>query len=568
MVLRKCFVVQPEACKAETLAINCSVFIKPISKYISGSQEYKRYYRLVESYRSGDSVRHHTILQLGSLEELGDIERIKQLGLRIESLVQESRSGIKEIFEPTDAKVEELARYYFGLICDKGRLDVSRGYRYEAVDTDTIENKEVREVGAEWLCAQTIERLGMAKFLTAQGWDEQAVNLSITHVISRACYPASELRTSQWIKENSSVCELTGYAQNLITKDKLYGISKALYTQKDGLEIHLGKRTNELFDLTDSIQLYDLTNTYYEGQMNGSVLAQYGRSKEKRSDCKLIVLAMVTNMEGFIKYSQIFEGNMADSNSLIEIIEALSQRTSATGRKPIVVMDAGIATEANILLLRQYGFDYMCVSRSSMKKYEADTNSKPIQICDKRKQPISLQKVKVDGSTDNYLLVHSQAKQAKEQSMNKAFVRRYEEALTAIHASLTKKGGIKKTDKVWERIGRVKQQYPSLNKHYDIQVIADDKGIATALKWQQKPAPERAGKYLLRTNLKEEDERTQWAIYNSIREIEATFRTLKTDLDLRPIFHKTDQASMAHLHLGLLAYTSSIVSDSHSNRKA
>jgi transposase len=218
----------------------------------------------------------------------------------------------------------------------------------------------------------------------------------------------------------------------------------------------LSKRTNELFDLQDTIYIYDLTNTYFEGQQKDSTLAQFGRSKEKRGDCKLIVLALVVNTEGFIKYSQLFEGNLTDSKSLLRIIEELSARTSATQRKPTVVMDAGIATEDNVLLLRKYNFNYILFARSSLKKYTVDANSNPVTIKDKKEQPITLQKIKVQADTDNYLLVHSLAKQAKEDSMKSKFTMRYEQALQQIKDGLTKKGGTKKKDKVWERIGRVK----------------------------------------------------------------------------------------------------------------
>ena len=522
---------------------------------LESTGEYKKYYRLVESYRTNDTVRHRTIIQLGSLEELDHVEQIRMLGLRIAALVKESRTGMKDLFADDDKIVEALAHKYFSIIKTKSRLDISRDSNRQNIDTDTIQNKDIRETGSEWMCMQALEQLRMADFLLSQGWDQQMVNLALTHIISRACYPASEFRTTNWIKENSAVCELTGYNQDLITKDKLYTISKKLYEVSPQLEQHLSKKTNELFDIHDNIIIYDLTNTYYEGRQQHSVLAQYGRSKEKRKDCKLIVLGVVINPEGFIKYSQLFEGNMTDSKSLLRIIRQLSECSSTTDRKPVVVMDAGIATKENIKLLRSYKFDYMCVSRSSLLKYTVDTNHDPIEITDKKKQPITIQKVQVADDTDNYLLVHSQAKQAKEMSMKNRFSGKYEEELTRINISLQKKGGIKKQEKVWERIGRLKQTYPSCNKHYEIQVIADQKGVATKIEWQQKPQPAREGKYFLRTNLNQQDEQTQWLIYNTIREIESTFRTLKTDLDLRPIFHKTDEASMAHLHLGLLAYT-------------
>ena len=533
----------------------CWMFIKPVLKYIKTTGEHKTYYRLCESYRYENTVRHHTIVQLGTLEELADERQRSKLVQRISSLVKQSRTGICDMFEIEDKSIESIAQKHFATILKKERIDFIKGKDYQTVDTHSIENKDIREVGTEWLCAQAIAQLQIAECLAKQGWDQASIQLAITHLISRTSYPASELRTSQWIKENSAVCEITNYPIAQITKDKLYEISNKLFAEKDTLEQHLSKRTNELFDLHDTIYIYDLTNTYFEGQQNKSTLAQFGRSKEKRSDCKLIVLALVVNVEGFIKYSQLFEGNTSDSKSFLQIIKELSARTSATARKPVVVMDAGIATNDNILLLRKNGFDYMCVARSSLKKYSVDTSSNPVIIKDKKEQPITLQKVKVADDTDTYLLIHSQAKQAKEESMKSKFTTRYEQALTQINNGLKKKGGIKKKEKVWERIGRVKQKYPSINKHYDIDVIANEQGKTTEIKWKQKPIPKREGKYLLRTNLDEKDEQTQWAIYNTIREIEASFRTLKTDLDLRPIYHKTDAAAMAHLHLGLLAYT-------------
>jgi hypothetical protein len=401
---------------------------------------------------------------------------------------------------------------------------------------------------------QALEQLDITSFLTLKGWPPEHIQLALTHIVSRATYPASELRTSQWIKENSAVCELTGYPTEKITKDKLYDISKCLYKVKEDLEKHLSKCTNELFDLTDKIILYDLTNTYFEGSMRSSKKAKFGKSKEKRSDARLIVLAVVVNTEGFLKYSQIFEGNIADSKTLKQIICELSSRTSSTERHPIVVLDAGIATEDNLKLLKEHNFDYMCVSRSNMKKYSVDADSKPIEILDKKKQALTLQKITVEGNTDTWLRVHSQAKALKESGMNSRFSQRFEQGLSQIKESLDKKSGIKKQEKVWERIGRLKAKYQSIHKYYDIDTQANNKGAVTNIIWKQKPLEKKEGYYLLRTTLDQKDEQVQWTIYNTIREIEATFRTLKTDLDLRPVYHKTDEASMAHLHLGLLAY--------------
>lgn len=530
------------------------MFLKVIFKTNKTTDERIKTYRLCESYRSDSTVRHQTILHLGPLEDLPQIDQKKSLAIRINDLVKQSHTGKQDLFEPEDKVVEKLAQKYYAEIKEKHRLDIAAGKDYHLIDTDSVENKNIKEVGSEWLCMQALEQLGMNAFLSKSGWQDEQIQLALTHIISRATYPASELRTSQWIKQNSSVCEITGYPMENITKDKLYDISKCLYKVKDDLEKHLSKRTNELFDLDDKIILYDLTNTYFEGSMRNSKKAKFGKSKEKRNDARLVVLAVVINTEGFLKYSQIFEGNTSDSKTLQQIIAELSARTSSTERNPIVVLDAGIATEDNLKLLKENKFDYMCVSRSGMNKYKVDTDAHPIKIVDKKDQPITLQRVTVENSGDTWLRIHSNGKAVKESGMNSRFSQRFEQGLSQIKEGIVKKSGVKKQQKVWERVGRLKSKYPSIHKYYDITCQANDQGFITDITWKQKDLDKKEGYYLLRTTIDEKNEQMQWKIYNVIREIEATFRTLKTDLDLRPIYHKTDDASMAHLHLGLLAY--------------
>jgi transposase len=238
-------------------------------------------------------------------------------------------------------------------------------------------------------------------------------------------------------------------------------------------------------------------------------------------------------------------------------VGALSKKTSFSGRKPIVVIDAGIATDENLKMLKNKQYHYMCVTRSNLKEYRADTNSTPVEIKDQRNQPIELMKVKVEGDDDKYLWVKSKAKALKENSMNGLLSQRFEEGIQSISQGINKKGGTKRIDKVYERIGRLKQKYPSVHRYYDISLEDDGNGIATAISCSHKKGEDtekKEGIYFLRTTMDETDEQTLWSIYNTIREIEYTFRVLKTDLDLRPIYHKNDDASMAHLHLGILAY--------------
>ncbi|PKP51396.1 MAG: hypothetical protein CVT92_12925 [Bacteroidetes bacterium HGW-Bacteroidetes-1] len=255
-----------------------------------------------------------------------------------------------------------------------------------------------------------------------------------------------------------------------VTKDQLYRISKKLYTEKQDLEQHLSILTNELFDIEDKIVLYDLTNTYFEGRKQNSQLAKYGRSKEKRSDAKLVVLGLVVNREGFIKYSSILESNMADSKTLEQMIEYLRIKTSASAQKALVIIDTGIASEENLKMIRAKGYDYLCVSRSSLKDYHVEAEATTVTVTDNKKQKIDLCRVKSGRNTDYYLKVESHSKEIKERSMNQQFRSRFEAELQKIANSLTKKGGVKQEDKVHERIGRLKQKYPSIQRYFDIEI--------------------------------------------------------------------------------------------------
>lgn len=532
------------------------MFVKPYIKHNRTTGERYTVYKLVEGCRVNGQVTHRIIVSFGRLDELDTDDRKKLLGKRVEQMIVNGGSTLS--ISQADAQVEQLARYYYEEVKKKKRYDIPHQKAdWETVNMSTLKNRDAREVGAEWLCKQAVDQLGIGSFLLQSGWEQQDIALATTHIISRAVYPASELKTVSYIRENSAISEITGVNREKVTKDKLYGISHKLYQIKDPLEQYLSKLTNELFDLEDKIILYDLTNTYFEGRMRGSKIAKFGRSKEKRSDARIIVLAVVVNREGFLKYSNIYQGNMADCKTLEDIINALSAQTSFSHRKPIIVIDAGIATDDNLGMLKDKGFDYMCVSRSSLKEYFADTTAIPVQISDKRKQPIELLKVKVNGESDQYLWVRSQAKKMKEDSMNGLLSQRFEEGIQNIQDGISKKRGTKKLNKVYERIGRLKQKYPSVHTWYDISVFDDGNGTATGISCQHKTGKyedNQSGVYFLRTSIQELDEHTFWSIYNIIREIEYTFRVLKTDLDLRPIYHKTDEASMAHLNLGMLAY--------------
>ena len=267
-------------------------------------------------------------------------------------------------------------------------------------------------------------------------------------------------------------------------------------------------------------------------------------------------MALVVNIYGFIKYSCIHQGNMADCKNLSPVIDTLSRRTNAPN--PVVVMDAGIATEENLAMIRAKGYHYMCVSRTKLKNYQSISGRLTVLLETKSKRQVRLKAVAGNNNTDYFLEVASRDKLATANSMRSQFEQRFELELQKIANSLQRKGGVKKAAKVHERIGRARERYASVQYYYDIEVtLSEDNTKATALSWsknEQQYAKKEAmlGIYFLRTSLLVQDEVMIWNIYNTIREIESSFRTLKTDLDLRPVYHKSDAGIMAHL--GLLAY--------------
>lgn len=541
------------------------MFLKKIDKGPKGGKVYS-YYRLCESIRIGGKTRHNNLLNLGTLDHLQPDE-LKMLANRIEDLYV---GNTNNLFSIVSDEVEKLAVKFYVELREKHKILLSESSKntdnsidnqvvdtdYERINLKSIKHDEVREVGAEWLCLQAIQELGLEAVLAQADMAQEDVNKAIALIVSRAVYPASEHKTAEWIRSSSAVTELVFGTHSPISHQQLYLAGDALYAQKALIEQHLCTKTNELFDIKDKIVFYDLTNAYFEGRKANSQLAQFGRSKEKRSDCKLVSLALVVNGEGFVKYSQTYEGNIYEAHTLAATVDALATNTSFAA-KPIVVIDAGIADEENLLMLKSKGYDYLCVTKAKLKDYTLlNPDTKPVEITDKRGHKIELKAISKPGSEDQFLYIRSEQKAVKEASMSAHYSTRFEQELTNMNQSIQSKGGIKKIEKVHERLGRIKERYPAANKHYTIHIKHENqKAISLTFAKKTLPKPEQTdGVYFLRTSLKDTGETLIWDIYNTLTQIEATFRILKTDLNIRPVYHQKDERTKAHIQLGVLAY--------------
>lgn len=539
------------------------MFLKKINKKNKNSDKEYTYYRLVHSYKTGNKIRHQTIMSLGSLSGVSK-ENHKALADRIEEIIS---GNSNELFADNQRykDIEELAREFADKIIKnklfttnnkKSKIEKEIQSNYQEVDLESIEQIDSKEIGGEHLVKQSFEKLGIDKLLSETGMSANQIKIAQTLLTAKMLHPSSELETERWLSENSAAAELFEIDEN-ISRYKLYKAAEQMYENKELIENKLYSNIQDIFSGRSKIVIFDLTNMYFEGQMLGSEKANFGRSKQKQSGSKLIGLALSIDSLGFVRNNKFYKGNVSEPGTFSTMIEDVSKQFPAEDEVPVVVMDAGIATEENLELLRsdKYKYDYVCVSRITPKAYDKLSENAE-SITDNRGNKIELTKIDVKDKPDNFLHVKSEQKQKKEESIDKKLTKRLELELQEIKDKLPKPRTLKKIEKVHEKVGKIKAKLSKIGWLYDIKYTEDkEKGIITDITWERIKERERPkGEYFLRYTKTAVKEGDIWQIYNLTRDVEAVFRTLKTDLDIRPIYHQKDAYIEPHIWLGILAY--------------
>jgi transposase len=469
--------------------------------------------------------------------------------------IEEILRGQIPLFE-TDKTLEKVARNIASkLLARQQDHQPKEESDIREVDVNSIEMSRQRSVGCEHLTLEALRSLKLDKKLAELGFSAPQVALAIGSIIGSACFPASELATFEWLQERSGLGELIDFDYENTNLYKLYKISDKLIQKKKEIEEHLYEQERSLFSLHKTITLYDLTNTYFEGRALSNPLAKEGHSKEKRSDCPLVTLALVLDSSGFPKRSQIYEGSISEPITLSEMILKM-QKGDANIIKPSIIMDAGIATEENIKWLTEHQYPYLVVSRK--KHFEFD--EKQCSIVKQNKNCLVRAKKVIDEETGEALLYcHSSQKEKKEKAMDELFSTRFETALNYLNEGLNIGKRLKKYDKIVEKIGRLKQQFPKGAKMYTVSVTKDTNSEnALKINWKRKvldPEPKFLhGTYCLRTSHKDWDEKTLWQTYTMLTDLEVVSRSLKSELGLRPIYHQKHHRVDGHLFITVLAY--------------
>jgi transposase len=545
-------------------------------------------HRLVRSERVGGRVKQATLLNLGRhfdlppehwplfCTRLGEVLSAQvtltpvELPVAVEAAVQRyaaqlrprtagdvgrvtapakpgvARTGATERPKAVDEAAPELDLGAPTAALEPAARDRPVASEIDLVHADTLELLDPRSVGVEALALHALSELGLVDGLRAAGFNQVALAAAVGQIVARMAQPGSERATHAWLQRRSALGELWGFDFQRVSLTRLYQVADALWRQHERVETALYQRLGEVFGLRDTIALYDLTNTYFEGLARANALAKRGHSKEKRSDAPLVTLGLVLDGAGFVRRSEVFAGNVRESTSLQGILEGLGGTQGA-----LVVLDRGIVTEANLSWLREHGYHYLVMSRERRDLRAAQT----LQTAGDA--PIHWERVVDQEGGDVRLICHSPEREVKEAAMTTLQRTRFESKLNALAASLSLPRRSKQAERVHQRIGRLRQAYPSVARHYDIQVDVQGK-LASAIRYQYQPKPnskvELPGHYVLRSNDTTLDGEALWRTYVQLTDLEAVFRSLKSELGLRPIYHHLDNRTKAHLWISVLAY--------------
>jgi hypothetical protein len=351
---------------------------------------------------------------------------------------------------------------------------------------------------------------------------------------------------------HSAMADLLGADFGLAEAHKLYACHDLLLQHKDALFSHLMARWRDLFNANFDVLLYDLTSTYVEGAAEDNPMMRRGYSRDHRPDCEQMVIALIVNSEGFPFSYETFDGNRADV-STVETILRMVERKYGKARR-IWIFDRGIVSEENLAAIRKRGGQYLVgTPRRQMKRFEAEL----LKDDWTRVRPeVEVKKVATPEGEETYVLCRTAGRREKEKAIRERFCFRMEEALKHLEKSIAT-GRLKDRNRMERRLGKIQARHPSVNDLYEISLRETGEGVR--LFWQMREDrrcwhESREGAYLLRTNLQAETPEELWSKYMQLTEAEASFRALKSELSIRPLFHQKERRVKAHVMVAFLGY--------------
>jgi transposase len=511
------------------------MFLKPNKRFKDGKEHV--YYTLNESIRiSKRRVVQRTILHLGELTT-GQCHRW--------------RHTIDVINERSEARQMELLTEE-----EYRRRGCPEDPDVVAIRLSSVQVCNSREIGSCWIGVKLWEVLELDCFWAERlgelrgevPWEKVAELLAV----NRLCAPGSELSVHEKWYPKTGMSLLLDCDDAVAEKDRLYRCLDRLVAHKDALEGHLRRKWGELFQADFEVLLYDLTSTYFEGLMEEVPKARRGYSRDHRPDCKQLVIALIVTAEGFPLSYEIFDGNTRDVQSLETIMDRVEAKYGKARRT--WVFDRGVVSEENLRRLRERGGTYVVGTlRSRLKEFEGELQGGDWQHV---RGQVDV-KLRSGDDGDMYVIVRSARRRAKENAMRRRRMRQLYDSLNRLAASV-EQGHVRRYDVLINRLGRYEERYVQVFGFVDISHSRDNEDIkqfAFRLKRDAlKKAYRQDGIYLLRTNLSEDDPVRLWEQYIQLTEVESAFRTLKSDVKLRPVYHWVEPRVEAHVMLAFIGY--------------
>jgi len=509
-----------------------------------------RLVQLVESYRDSEGRPRQRIVA-----SLGDAELPEGSRRRIARCVQERLEGQRDLFDiQLDGKESEWVDRIMKLAERTRSAQQERGNELlDGVIASDIETINVVEFGPELVGMAAWDALGLSRKLSELGLNKRAISLAQVMVVNRLVEPLSEWALIDWL-EQTALPECLDVRVTKTTKDRLYKTSDELLKHRKALESYLRNEEAELFGVHGSIVLYDVTNTHFEGVCAANPKAQRGKNKQKRNDCPQVAVGMAFNEHGLSLTHEVFEGNISDAHTLLQILKHLG-RAGEEGSRPVVILDAGIATETNLALLKEQGYAYLVnVTRGSRTKYTEQFRADDFAVLPGRKesQQVEVKSIahpEVEG--DRLVLCRSKKRRDKEQAMLSTAEKRFLAEVEKLRQRVTL-GQLKDKDKIHKAIGRVLAKHPRVARYYQLELLDAEISLQrkdTALN----NAYELCGDYVLRTD-QAFDANVLWNLYMTLLKAEEGFRMLKGTLGLRPNFHQKEKRVDGHIFISILAY--------------
>jgi transposase len=507
------------------------MFLRP--NYRSKDGKDHTYWSLVETVRTPDGPRQKTLCYLGELNGSAQTRWLKTIEVFNEQgEAQQLKLFPSHVEAPADDP--QVAR----VLLNKVRLE------------------RTRQFGACYLGLELWKRLELDRFFE-QALDRAPADVPWSRIaallaINRLCAPGSELAVEQRWYPATALDDLLGIEEGKINDTRLYRCLDRILPYKTKLERHLKDRYGTLFGAEFDVLLYDLTSTYVEGAAEDNPMMRRGYSRDHRPDCEQMVIALIVNGEGFPFSYETFDGNRADVSTLETILRMVERKYGKARR--IWVFDRGIVSEANLAAIRKRGGQYLVgTPRRQMKQFEAELLKEDwTQV----RPEVEVKKVAIPQGEETYILCRTAGRREKEQAIRKRFCSRMETALQQLQKTIAT-GKLKDRNRMERRLGKIQARNPSVSDLYEISMRETSEGVR--LLWQIREdrrhwREAREGAYLLRTNLSAEPPEELWLKYMQLTEAEASFRALKSELSIRPLFHQKERRVKAHVMVAFLGY--------------